>query len=146
VRGGFEAAVFVARRQRREILVCRRSAALGGYWHTIAGGVEPGETAAQAALRELCEETGLEAELAAPTTQLVYPLAEEPPERRARYDPSLTDIQVDCFLVDAPDDWEPLLDHEHDEYRWCAPQDAVELLFWDDTSDALRRLLASEDA
>ena len=30
-----------------------------GYWFTIGGGLDPGETPAQAAARELAEETGL---------------------------------------------------------------------------------------
>ncbi len=54
-------AVFVTRRDRSEGLIALRAQAGGGYWHTIAGGVEPGETAVEAARRELREETGLEA-------------------------------------------------------------------------------------
>ncbi|GAA4983102.1 NUDIX domain-containing protein [Actinopolymorpha pittospori] len=34
-----------------------------GLWATIGGGMEPGESPAEAALRELREETGLEAEI-----------------------------------------------------------------------------------
>jgi 8-oxo-dGTP pyrophosphatase MutT (NUDIX family) len=133
-------AVFVTRRERSEILVCHRSGP-AGYWHTVAGEREPGETSAEGALRELREETGLVAELAGPATSLAYSLAEETAERRALYSPELTEVQVDCFLVDAPDGWEPLLDREHDGYRWCSPDDAFALLYWDDTSAALRRLL-----
>ena len=135
-------AVFVARRERSELLVCHRSATGGGYWHTVAGAREAGESSPEAALRELQEETGLVAELAGPTTSFCYSLAEEPPKRRALYAPELTEVQVDCFLVDAPDEWEPQLDHEHDGYRWCRPADAFTLLHWNDTTDALGRLLA----
>ena len=39
-------------------------------------------------------------------------------------------FEVACFLVDAPPGWEPELDWEHDEYRWCSTADAVELLHW----------------
>jgi len=66
----------------------------------------------------------------------------EEAERRALYSPELTEVQVDCFLVDAPDGWEPLLDHEHDDYRWCAPDDAAKTLRWPETAEALRRLLS----
>jgi dATP pyrophosphohydrolase len=142
MRGGNEVAVFVTRRERNQILVCHRSGPRG-YWHPVAGGREPGETSPEAALRELFEETGLVAELAGPTTSLTYSLAEEPPERRALYAPEVAEVQVDCFLVEAPGEWEPSLDREHDDYRWCSPADAFALLHWEDTTAALRRLLAA---
>jgi dATP pyrophosphohydrolase len=146
VRSGSEVAIFVARRERSEILVVHRSPANGSYWHTIAGGVETGEGPRDAAIRELREETGLEVRELQPAgtaTELWYPLTEEPAERRALYDPGVEQVHVDCFLVDAPDDWEPQLDWEHDDYRWCAAADAPGALHWPDTADALRRLLRS---
>ena len=142
MRGGNEVAIFVLRRRRTEVLACRRSEPLDGYWHTVAGGVEPGETFEEAALRELREETALSGVLAMPRTSYDYPLSEEPPHRRARYAPEVAAVHVECFVVDAPDDWEPQLDWEHDEYRWCTPEEAVALLRWDDTSKALQELLA----
>ncbi|GAB3755418.1 NUDIX hydrolase [Microlunatus parietis] len=42
------------------------------YWFTVGGGLEPGETPAEAAVRELAEEVGL----AATPDRLVGPLAE----------------------------------------------------------------------
>jgi 8-oxo-dGTP pyrophosphatase MutT (NUDIX family) len=141
MRGPNEVAVFVLRRDRTEVLVCHRSDPLDAYWHTVAGGVERGESPEAAALRELNEETGLLAALTDARTSYDYPLDEEPPHRRARYAPDVRAVHVDCFLVDAPDEWEPALDPEHDAYRWCAPDEAVELLRWDDTSTALRQLL-----
>jgi 8-oxo-dGTP pyrophosphatase MutT (NUDIX family) len=141
MRGGNEVAIFVLRRNRTEVLVCHRSDPLDAYWHTIAGGVEPGESVEAAALRELHEETGLAGVLSSARTTYDYPLDEEPPHRRARYAPGVEAVHVDSFLVDAPDDWEPRLDPEHDAYRWCTPDEAVELLRWDDTGTALRQLL-----
>ncbi|MGO4124820.1 NUDIX pyrophosphatase [Inquilinus sp. YAF38] len=43
-----------------EVLLLRRTRSLAGEWCQIAGAIEPGETAWQAALRETLEETGLE--------------------------------------------------------------------------------------
>jgi 8-oxo-dGTP pyrophosphatase MutT (NUDIX family) len=124
-----EVAIFVTRRGRSEVLVVHRSPAGGGYWHTIAGGVEPGETAPEAARRELLEETGLDTDVGLSEVAFDYLLEGRPA------------MHVDCFLVDAPDDWEPQLDHEHDGYRWHTAEDAPGALFWDDTSAALRQLL-----
>ena len=145
MRTGAEVAIFVTRRGRSEVLVAHRNPTLGGYWHTIAGGIEPGEEAAAAAVRELREETGLEAAPVpvADAVEYAYPLHEEPPERRALYPANLVAVQVTCFLVDAPDDWEPTLDWEHDDHRWLPPQDAADLLRWPDTAEALRRVLGT---
>jgi len=137
--------IFVARRGRTEILVVHRSPENGAYWHTIAGGVESGETSLEAARRELAEETGLDVgalEPAGEAIELWYPLSGEPAERRALYEPGVEEVHVDCFIVDAPDDWEPQLDWEHDGYRWCAAVEAPAALHWPDTAAALRRLLA----
>ncbi len=42
-----------------EVLLLRRTRSLRGEWCQIAGAIETGETAWQAAIRELAEETGL---------------------------------------------------------------------------------------
>ena len=127
-----EALVFV--RRGAEWLVVHRVPAQGGYWHSVAGGVEAGETAAQAAARELEEETGLATgvvDVAAPFSYL--PESWEP---RRRGDEG--GVNVECFLAEAPAGWEPELDWEHDDYRWCALDEALELLFWPEPRDVLR--------
>ena len=110
-------------RRGEEFLVLLRCEADGGYWHTVAGGVEDGETYAEAAERELLEEIGL---VAQPVDL----------ERRYRYD----DVEVQAFLVDVAADWEPQLNEEHDEYRWCAPSEAAELLHWPETRELVQTL------
>jgi 8-oxo-dGTP pyrophosphatase MutT (NUDIX family) len=141
-----EVAIFVTRHGRSEVLLVHRAAALGSYWHTVAGGIEAGETPAEAAARELREETaldGVELRPGGEAVEYAYPLTEEPPDRRARFMPGLEAVHVTCFLVDAPDDWEPTLDWEHDAHRWCTPDNAAATLHWPDTAAALRRLLAT---
>lgn len=139
-----EVAVFVTRKGGAEVLILHRSPVQGGYWHVVAGGVEPGETATEAAARELLEETGLAAEPVAgvEVVEYVYSLTEEPAERRDRYDPAVAHVNVTCFHVAAPDDWEPKLDWEHDGHRWCDPGEAFASLRWPATAEALRKLLA----
>jgi 8-oxo-dGTP pyrophosphatase MutT (NUDIX family) len=143
VRTGVEVAVFVTRKRGSEVLIVHRSPEQGAYWHVVAGGVEPGETVEEAAERELHEETGLIAEVrgGTPVIEYVYPLTEEPADRRNQYDSSIVAVEVTCFRVTAPDDWEPELDWEHDGHRWCEPREAFTTLRWPATAQALRKLL-----
>jgi 8-oxo-dGTP pyrophosphatase MutT (NUDIX family) len=146
MRTGAEVAIFVTRRGRAEVLLAHRSPRLGSYWHTIAGGIEDGETPLEAAVRELREETGLEGvelHTGVSVVEYAYPLSEEPPDRVALYPAGTVEVQVHCFVADAPDDWEPTLDWEHDDHRWCTPTDAAATLRWPETADALRRVLAT---
>ena len=115
--------VLIVVRRGDDFLVVHRSPENDAYWHQIAGGVENGETFAQAAARELREETGLEA--AVRTLDAPF-----------RYE----SVYVESFIVDVASDWEPTLDWEHDEYRWLPPEEAAELLFWPEPAALLRSL------
>jgi dihydroneopterin triphosphate diphosphatase len=121
--------VLVHIRRGDEFLVLRRTD--HGYWHAVAGGVEPGETPREAALRELREETGLVLDDVVEIGGFEY--VREPWED----DPGMR-VECRAFLGDAPPRWEPQLDHEHDEYRWCTQADAVELLYWPEPKELLR--------
>jgi dihydroneopterin triphosphate diphosphatase len=123
--------VLIHVRRGEEFLVLRRTD--HDYWHTVAGGVEPGEESVDAARRELREETGLEAE---PTEIGSFEYVREAWER----EPGLR-VAVRGFLVDAPAGWEPWLDDEHSEYRWCEADAAAELLFWPEPAALLRSLV-----
>jgi lipoyl(octanoyl) transferase len=118
-----ESEVLVVLRRGAEVLVAHRSPAQGAYWHAIAGGVEPGESEAEAAARELEEETGLAADVGEIRHAYLYD--------RTR---------VSCFLVDVPAGWEPTLDDEHDGYRWCSVGDAQHLMRFADAAAAVARL------
>jgi 8-oxo-dGTP pyrophosphatase MutT (NUDIX family) len=133
----------VDRRDGAEVLILRRSAPQGGYWHVVAGGVEPGETATAAAERELSEETGLVATVGVGVEVVEYVdrLTKQPSARRTQHDASVAQVNVTCFRVNAPDEWEPTLDWEHDDHRWCEPAEAVTALRWPATAGALRMLL-----
>ena len=119
-------------RRGEEFLVLHRAPAGGAYWHLVAGGVEPGETAEGAAARELLEEVGLSAPLARLTTFEYVPT---PQERESRA--MAATISVECYVADAPAGWEPALDHEHDDYRWCSRDEATALLFWPEPREAV---------
>jgi 8-oxo-dGTP pyrophosphatase MutT (NUDIX family) len=127
-----EVMVFVSRGD--EWLVLRRSERQGGYWHAVAGGVEEHEEDCAAAARELHEEVGLRATPRELGIEFSY--APEPWEPRFR--PGGVRYRVACFHVEAPTGWEPTLDWEHDEYRWCSADEGRELLRWPEP----RRILA----
>ena len=130
--------VFVFVRRGEEYLILHRSKEQGAYWHSVAGGLEKGESFAAAAGRELREETGLEAPLVQLDQHFVYRLEGWEP----RYRPEGGEIRVECFLAEAPAGWEPSLDWEHDDYRWCRPQEGAELLFWPEPRELLQELAA----
>jgi 8-oxo-dGTP pyrophosphatase MutT (NUDIX family) len=134
---GPDEVVVVVRRDGR-FLALRRVPERLGYWNLVAGGVEPGETPAEAARRELLEETGLETEVQELPVELSYSLLEDPPEVRARYAPGLETITVHPFVADSPSGWEPVLDGEHDDHRWCLDGDAIALFRYETPREALR--------
>ena len=94
--------VVVVVRRGRDFLALRRVPERLGYWNLVAGGVEPGESPAAAARRELAEETGLDSDVAELPVALSYSLLDDPPEVRARYAPGIETITVHAFVTEAP--------------------------------------------
>ena len=132
-----EEVLIVVYRPGPEYLVALRSPERHGYWNPIAGGVEEGETPAVAALRELEEESGLvgPARFEAVPLELWYV---RPEGARVRIHP---------FLAEAPLGWEPRLNDEHVDYRWCSAAEADELLAYPEPRAAyawVQRLLLEE--
>jgi len=125
--------VMIHVRRGDEFLVALRSCESGGYWHTIAGKIEEGEESAAAARRELREETGLEVEELAELGEFAYV------RENWEEDPGLR-VHVEAFLVDVEPGWEPVLNEEHDEYRWLPRDEAAALLFWPEPAQLLRAL------
>lgn len=130
--------VFVFVRRGEEYLILRRSPKQGGYWHSVAGALEAGETYPEAAARELLEETGL----AAAPRDLGRPYDYDIAGWEEHYVAGAERVHVESFLAEAPSGWEPELDWEHDDYRWCRPDEAAELLYWPEPREVLAELVA----
>ena len=131
-----EEVLVVVYRPGPEFLVALRSPERHGYWNPIAGGIEEGEHPDAAARRELAEESGLD-----PLRLEALPIALNyvRPEGGA--------VAVYAYLAEAPPGFEPVLDEEHVDYRWCSAAEADALLAYPEPREAyafVAALLASE--
>jgi len=112
------AATVVLIRPDRSVFLIRRlrGMAFGGMWAFPGGALEPGETPVEAAVRELCEETGV----------LISPDALVPWHRWLT--PVFEPRRFDTFfyLAAMPDEQEPHLPPgEADQVRWLTPARAL---------------------
>ena len=105
-----------------------------GYWQSVTGSREDGESLVETALREVFEETGLEVGMDAghyPLTdwqvQNVYEIY---PHWRYRYPPGITHNTEHVFGLQLPHTIDiQLAPHEHLNYQWLAWLDAAEKVF-----------------
>ena len=102
----------------RVLLLRRSRGAFAGAWTFVMGGVEDGERATDAAVRELREETGL-------AVQALYTAG----ELDAFYDPVRDRIvHVPFFVAHVAAGVVALETDVHDEHRWVTFAQAAELL------------------
>jgi len=104
--------------ERHEVLLLKRTQTLIGEWCQIAGSIEKDETAWQAALRELDEETGLK-----PNTFYSADICEQ------FYEADRDAITIAPVFVAFIDNTAKVsLNHEHSEYRWVSFDEAIEMV------------------
>lgn len=115
-----------------EIALTRRRTLRGrSVWGLPKGGREPGESDEEAALREVREETGFEAEIVATLEPITYWFA-WPPER-VRYRKT-----VRWFLMEARGGDPALHDDEVEEVRFFPVKDAVRRAAYSSEKQVLR--------
>jgi 8-oxo-dGTP pyrophosphatase MutT (NUDIX family) len=125
-----EVAVFVHRGE--QLLVLHR--VQENYWHVVAGALEQGESFAEAAARELREETGLVARPIDMRLEQTYAITAR---ERPMYPPGTSGVVIGNFHVEAPAGWEPRLNEEHDRHAWADFAVARELMKWLETQEAI---------
>lgn len=124
----------------RQVLLLER-AKHPGYWQSVTGSREAGESFAETALREVREETGLaltQAQLCAWPGENIYEIM---PEWRHRYAPDVTHNRERVFSVclPAPCDIQMAPD-EHRAWRWAPWQEAADACFSASNRDAILQL------
>ena len=112
-----------------------------GYWQSVTGSCERGETLFETAVREVREETGLDAvhyRLTDWHTQNVYEIY---PHWRFRYPPDITHNTEHVFGLELPGVVPiQLAAREHLNYRWLPWQDAAEAVFSSSNRAAILQL------
>jgi len=107
-------------REDGRVLLLKRRAERGGFWQILTGRIEPGESPLQTAAREVHEETGFS------------PRLDEIRELGYAHGFALGGRVPPLFAREtafaAAVSGEPRLSDEHDEHRWCTPDEALQLL------------------
>ena len=101
-----------------------------GYWQSVTGSCETGETLIETAIREVREETGLNIQQYALTDWLLQNVYEIYPQWRYRYSPDTTHNTEHVFGLQLPHTVDVQLEpREHLNYQWLAWQDAAKKVF-----------------
>jgi dATP pyrophosphohydrolase len=115
--------------EKLEVLLLER-ADHPGYWQSVTGSRDSEESLTETALREVCEETGLDARsypLSDWQTQNVYEIY---PHWRYRYQPGVTHNTEHVFGLQLPHTVDIKLEpREHLNFQWLAWQDAADKVF-----------------
>ena len=123
-----------------QVLIMER-ADKAGFWQSVTGSLEAGETPRQAAIREVLEETGLDAtqydlqDWQASNTYEIYP------HWRYRYAPGIKTNVEHLFALELPKEIAiTLAPDEHVQYEWVDWREAAKRVFSWTNVDALKRL------
>ncbi len=126
---GVSVIAFVFRQQGNAVqfLMLKRTKERGGFWQSVSGAIKDRETAAQAAMREVEEETGLRLRryVVADAVNVFYKEAEDT-------------IYVEPVFGIEVGEGKVVLSPEHILFRWCSPEEAMALLPFEGNRAALK--------
>ncbi len=125
---------------RIEYAILRRRDHTDECWQGVAGGAEQGESAVEAARREMMEEAGIP--LSSPLLPLDTMASIPASEFRERdlWGPDLYVVTERAFGVCLDNGQTITLSSEHAEYRWVSYEEAAKLFRWDSNRTALWEL------
>jgi len=133
--------VVVYTAEQQCLMLQRRQPA--GFWQSVTGGLEAGESADACAQRELLEETGIDAQ---PLNSGIVNRFEILPQWRHRYDPQHSTNTEYVYSVCLPEKLTPRLHpQEHVSYAWLDAAQAIQRCFSHTNADAIQRIVLSEN-
>jgi dATP pyrophosphohydrolase len=123
-----------------QVLIMERADKVG-FWQSVTGSLEAGETPRQTAIREVLEETGLHAERYELQDWQVANTYEIYPHWRYRYAPNVTTNVEHQFALVLPSALPiRLAPDEHLQYAWVDWREAAQRVFSWTNVDAIKRL------
>jgi dATP pyrophosphohydrolase len=129
-----ESVLVVVYTRELDILLLRRVRP-ADHWQSVTGSLEWGESAADAAARELQEETGICARPVETGIQHCFPIL---PAWRDRFAPEVKENLEYLFYLPLDQRVEIQLNRkEHDQYQWLDQQQAASLVFSWTNRDAI---------
>lgn len=112
-----------------------------GFWQSVTGSRDGNETLLETAIREIREETGLEAQCYRLADWHISNVYEIYPHWRHRYAPGITHNTEHVFGLELPDVAPIRLEpQEHLNYMWLPVQDAAEKVFSPSNRSAILEL------
>ena len=118
-----------------EILLLRRAPGriFPGLWQPVTGRLEEGERIVDGALREVVEETGIDAA----RIEVLYGLDQV----NIFHADHIDALQAEAvFAADLAEGTEAVLSHEHDDQRWVLPAEAREMVLWPAYREAIEQI------
>ena len=148
MRAPFQILALPYRKAGSQLMFCVFHRADHNQWQFISGGGEDNETPAEAARREVFEESGVRVKnLIALTSQSFIPVSIFSQEHRANWPKGTFVVPEYCFGFAC--EGEITLSHEHTQYVWLPYDEAANRLAWDSNRTALyelmRRLTAASE-